>query len=566
MAGYQNGSPASSGGYTDKLAALCQRAKKLREDNRQWFQLLEELAHYFHTNRKGFITETQPGQELSEDIWNSTPEQYRRRETAAMVAAMIPKDRMWMGLRPARPELYASKDVRAWCEIASIYMYTVLYDPMANFTERFGELADDVKTFGTGVIYVDHDKVKKCLTMMIPHLKDFAFEIDAHGNVTREYHFWMMSVGDMVDEFGIDKLPREMQQAFREGKTKPDKDQCVLHAVVPNDDYARFGFAPGRLPFKSIWILEKGYHLLDEGGFFDLPYILVPWYRRSGEALGRADTMEILPDARLLQAVTSSLLEITEKQGNPPMQGPVDILRGEIELFPGGFTPFDASGFQFQGDPLRPVQIGANPAMTADFLTALEQKIGKAFHMDLLMGPPPDASNKPEDNAGRAMTMAAILGPIWSRGENEMLPPILDRVFNIMVRAKVMPPAPDELEGERLIYKFDNHISDMREAGEAQRILTGIGATMQMAEYPGAAKALENLDFDIAFRDLWQRMKVPEYYIRDPQDVAAERQQEEKMQQMAQMAEMAKAGGPGIKQAIEGAVNARDQGLIPPQQ
>lgn len=567
MADYAAKSPAVSGAsYEDKLGGICRRARKAKEDMRPWLILWEELAHYFHHIREGFITEKPAGQEQSEDIWDGAPEQYRHRETEAMVAAMIPKDRMWLGLRPARPEFWALKSVRAWCELVATYMYQVIYDAQANFTERFNELADDVKTFGTGVIYVDHNRAKKCLTFTVPHLKHFAFEMDAHGEVTHQYCFKYYSIEDLANEFGLQALPREMQDAFRENRCSQTKDQCVIHAIIPNDDYARFGFGPWRLPFKSLWILEKGSHPLDvSSGYYDLPYIVVRWYRRSNEVPGRADTMQMLPDARLMQAVTSSLLEITEKQGNPPMQGPIDILRGEVELFPGGFTAFDASGFQFQGDPLRPVQIGSTPAMTADFLQALEDKMGKGFHMDILMAPPPEAGSKPEDAAGRQMFAAAILGPVWSRGENEMLPPILDRIYNILVNTKTLPPPPPEFERERLIYKFDNHIADMREAGEAQRIINGIGATAQFAQLPQGEAALDNLDFDIAFTDLWQRMKVPEYYIRDPKEVAAERQQKQQMQQAAQMAELAKAGGPGVKSAIEGAVTARDQGLVPAQ-
>jgi hypothetical protein len=566
MAGYASGLPAKTGDYQDKLGVLCKRARKCKDDMRPWYLLWEELAHYFHNTRKGFITEQTAGQESNQDIWNSSPEQYRRKETEMMVGAMIPKDRMWVGLRPAKTELFAIKEVRQWLEIAALYIHTVLYDPICNFTERFLELAEDVKSFGTGVIYVDHDRVKKALTFMVPHLKNFAFEADASGVVTREYCFWQFSVGDLVDQFGIDALPDEMTREYREGNCSTEKKHCVVHAIIPNDDYGRFGLAPGRMPFKSLWILEKGCHLLDEGGFYDLPYLVPRWFQKSGEVPGRAETMEILPDARLLQSVSAALLEITEKQGNPPMQGPIDILRGEVELFPGGFTAFDASGFQFQGDPLRPVQIGANPAMTADFLSALENKIGRAFHMDLLMAPPPESgNNKPEDAAGRQMMVAAILGPIWSRGENELLPPILDRVFNILIRTRTLPPAPDALSGERLIYRFDNHVSDMREAAEAQRIVQALGVTAQFAQIPQAAEALDNIDFDVAFIDLWQRMKVPEFYVRDPREVAAERQQKAQMQQMAQMAEMAKAGGPGVKSAIEGAVTARDQGIVPPQ-
>lgn len=548
-------------GYQDGLAGICRRARKHKEEMRPWLIIWDELAHYFHHTRKGFVVDQSPGQELAEDLWNSTPEEARRKETEAMVSAMIPKDRMWPGLAPARGELRNVKAVLEWCQIAALYMYTVLYDPLCNWTERFNELADDVKSFGTGVIYIDHDRAKGHLTFMVPHLKNFAFEMDAHGNLTRTYCFWNMSLDDLVTQFGMEALPADMQEEARKDNCSTAKDKCVVHAIIPSDDYARFGLAPGRLPFRSMWILEKGCKLLDEKGYYEIPYVVVKWFSKSGEVPGRTDCMQMLPDARLLQAVSAALLEITEKQGNPPMQGPIDILRGDIELWPGGFTPFDASGFQFQGDPLRPVQIGANPAMTAEYLQYLEGKIKKGFHNDILSLPEDGGKMGPEDMLARELMKAMILAPIWSRVENEMLPPIMDRVFQIMLRARAFPPTPDELDGERLIYKFDNHISDMREAAEAQRITQGIAVSLQF-EQP---EAQENLDWDTAIVDLWRRMKVPEHYILPPEVVEAKRQQRQQLEQAAQMAEVAKAGGPGIKSMVEGAVTARDQGLIPAQ-
>lgn len=551
--------------YEDKVAGIVRRAKKIQADDKQWHILYEELAHYFLRMRKGFLNEVTPGSELNEDIWNDYPETARGRFAGGAVAAMCPKDRMWVGLQPVNQALRLLPQVRQWCDIAARQMYAVIYDPRCNFTERMNEIADDCSTFGMGVMLVDHDGVAGHLVLQVQHLKDFAFEFDHNGKITAQYCFWKMSLGSMVKMFGIDNLPDGMREEYG----KPDCDHSrtyeIIHAILPNDDFARYGLLPGNMPLRSIWVLCKDNHVMGLGGYFEFPYVVTRWYRRSDEGRGRGPAENALADARLLQAVSAALLEITEKQGNPPMMGPVDIMRGEVEMFPGGFNGFDASGFQFQGDPLRPVQLGANPAMTAEYLREIEAKIADAFFADAFSMPRRDAKMTPEDAAAQSGLIASRLGPIFSRIENELLPPILDRVFALMMRARAFPPVPEELVGQPLIYVFDNHVADMRDINEAQRILQGIAVTAQFGEIPEAGQALGNLDWDVTFRSLWAMMKVPEMFMKPAERVMAERQQAQQMQQAQMAAELMKAGGPGMKSAVEGAVQARDQGLMPQQ-
>jgi len=550
------------------MAKLVARAKRLKEGQRQWMVLFEDLAHYFHHIRKGFIDEITPGTELQEDIQNDWPETARRNLADGLVSAMCPADRMWIGMRPKRKELYDIPYVKHWLDMASDRMYTLLSDSMAKFKESMHELADDASAFGTAVMYVTYDRVAKHFVFQVKNLKNYVFEFDSSGKVTRSFCFWMFSIEDLVSEFGLEALPDEMQDEYRNPSTESAgcKKYEVVQAIIPNEDYARFGLAPGRLPLKSLWILCKGSKLLDEGGYHETPYIPVFWYRRSGEPFGRGQSESALADARLLQAVSISLREITEKQANPPMQGPWDILRGEVELFPGGFTAFDSSGFQFQGDPLRPVEIGSNPAMTAEYLQYLETKIGRIFYADALIGPPPKNMSD-ADQLAHAQMVALKLGPVYARVEAEIMPPVLDRVFNTMLRGGAFPPTPEELEGEQLIYLFDNHIADMREIAEATRSLNAIGSTAQLAEIPGAGAAQEeNLNWDVAFRDIWGKFKMPPKYLRSMEEVMVNRQQRQELEQAQAMAAVAKDAAPALKQGVEGAVQAREQGLLPPPQ
>lgn len=547
---------------SDGLAGIVRRSEKARDGMRQYHLQFEELAHYFFNDRQGFMVERTPGHEFDLDIWDSSPEGHRQRLSQAFVEAMCPKDRYWVGVEPARKELMQIDEVRFWCQLTAYYMYLVIHDPVANFSEAIAELSDDNCTFGTAVMLVDFNRPGRHLVFQVKHLKNVAVEVDANGKITRFYCFWPMSIEDMVSEFGIDALPEEMQNEYRQetqGGSCSEKKFEVINAIIPSEDYARYGMGIGRKAFRSLWILKQGSHLLSEGAFDEIPYVMVRWYRKTGEALGRSDCPRALPDSRLMQSVAGSLLEITEKQANPPMQMPIDIIRGDLELWPGGANFFEASGFQFQGDPIRPIEIGSNPAMNAEYLQYLDRKIGKIFFADLLNLP--EEGGDPEQHLMMEMMKATVLAPLWSRTEAETMPPILDRVFNIMLRYRALPPIPEDLLGEQLVWKLDNKISDMRELAKAKQSFEAISMPLQL-ERP---EAVENLNWDTAFRDLYQMLKVPQHWIRPMQEVVAERQQREQEMQMAKMAELAKAGGPGVKSAIEGAVTARDQGLLPAQ-
>jgi hypothetical protein len=546
----------------ETLRLLVQRARSRREADRQWMLLFEELAHYFHNSRKGFISDIPEGQDLQDDNWNSTPEEARAKFAHNLVGAMFPKDRIWPGVRPVKTQLRVLPHIKLWCEEAGKRIYAVLYDPRVNFTEKMTEAADDASTFGTAVLCMYRNIKHKYVEICVEWAKDFAFETDGNGKITTEYCFKHWSISKIVEEFGVDNLPEELQEEWRKPGADSEKRHEILHIVMPNSEYERYGLGPNRLPYKSIWVLTRHCDkaLDDKGGYYISPYVVPRWYRRSKEAWGRSDAMRALPDARLLQSVSAALLEITEKQGNPPMQGPIDILRGEIELFPGGFTPFDMSGFQFQGDPLRPVQIGANPALTSEYMQYLEQKVEKHFYLDVMRVPEPDGKSTMEDNVAWTQRMAQVLGPIFSRIENEFAPPMLDWVFNQLLRTNSLPPMPEELIGEQLEYNLDNYIADMRDAAEAQRTVNGLAVTAQF-ERP---EMEENLNWDIALRDIWTKLRVPVTYMRPMEEVEENREQRQQMQQAQQMAEIAKAGGPGVKAGVEALQQAQgQQGLVP---
>jgi len=273
---------------------------------------------------------------------------------------------------------------------------------------------------------------------------------------------------------------------------------------------------------------------------------------------GRGVAESALPDARLANSVASALLEITEKQGNPPVQAPLDILRGDVEMFPGGITLYDSSGFQFQGEPIRPVQLGANPALTHEYLQHLRGEVNQAFMQHVASAAREGKLGKEQMQTMRDQFADQAL-PLMTSIEDELLPPILDRVFSILVRTRSLPPAPQKITGMRLDYKFDNRVADMRDLSEAHDIIQSLMALLQMQR----PELVENIDWDATFRDLLRKMKFKESYLLPLKDVLAGRKQQAQMQQAQQLAEIAKAAGPGMKGMADAAATTQEAGLAP---
>ncbi|PWG73491.1 phage head-tail adapter protein, partial [Enterococcus hirae] len=47
-----------------------------------------------------------------------------------------------------------------------------------------------------------------------------------------------------------------------------------------------------------------------------------------------------------------------------------------------------------------------------------------------------------------------MLGPVIERVQNELLDPMIDRVFSIALRGNALPPPPEELEGVDLRVEY----------------------------------------------------------------------------------------------------------------
>jgi hypothetical protein len=104
-------------------------------------------------------------------------------------------------------------------------------------------------------------------------------------------------------------------------------------------------------------------------------YIIPRWQTVSGSQFAYSPaTVAALPDGRLLQAMTLTLLEAGEKITNPPMVATQEAVRSDINIFPGGVTWVDIEYDEKLGEALRPLSTDAKACRSASTCSAIRAR------------------------------------------------------------------------------------------------------------------------------------------------------------------------------------------------
>jgi hypothetical protein len=193
------------------------------------------------------------------------------------------------------------------------------------------------------------------------------------------------------------------------------------------------------LAWASIYISKKHKAILSEGGYHEFPVMVPRWSKCSGETYGRGPGHEVIPDVKTLNKAIELSLKAFGKAIDPPMTALHDgIVGGEVRLMAGGIT------YVTDKDALSPVELGSKWDVVKFKTEDIRDAVNKSFladHITLKDSPAMTA----EEVRTRSEMMIKLLGPTLGRIETEFLNPFIQRVFNMMLRAKAIDPPPSEV-------------------------------------------------------------------------------------------------------------------------
>lgn len=491
----------------------------------------QDIAEHFYVERADFTAQKSWGDTYADHLVTGYPAMVRRDLGNSIGSMLRPRGQDWFHIRADREdkEDHAAKK---WLEWASGVQRRAMYDRKAMFTRATKEGDHDFAAFGGCVISTEVNRRDTTLIYRCWHLRDVAWAEDSYGQLAQIHRNWKPTVKELHGAF-----PKTCHSSVVTAcKADPQREIAVRHAVVRADDY---GWDKSRHPWVSVFYDAENDCLLEERGSWTPIYTIPRWATVSGSPYPYSPAAVIaLPDARLLQAMTLTLLDAGERAANPPLIGVSEAIRGDMNVYPGGFTAIDAEYDERLGEVLRPlVQDKSGLPFGVDMADRTSAMLREAFFLTKLSMPPTGGPDMTAYEVGqRVQEYIRQALPLFEPMEADYNGSLCEITFETLMREGAFGPAdsiPPSLRNSEIAFRFESPLSEGAERAKGQTYMEAKTIIAEAAALdPSAAKMI---DFGVTLRDVLDGIGVPAKWLRSPEDVEAAQAQEVAAQQAANL-------------------------------
>jgi len=544
----------------EMIPTLLAHRATLKSDRQTWDQTYQELADVLLPRRADFTVQTTPGDNRMDSVYDSVPMQARRGLATAIDSLFTPRNVQWFHGGHHDDDVNQNEAAREWYDAVDRKMFKAVYGRKSRFIQRKGELENDLVTFGTGVLYIGESELDPGRPIFKTyHLRDCLIDVDEDGTVDTIYITLNYTPQQAASAFGGDQLSEQTRKDLTENKR--DKREFVW-CVKPRKYYDTALSGPENMPYASVVIEVKEEHKVEESGYAEFPFAVPRWDTSSGEKYGRSPGMIALPDAETLQSMGKTLLVAGQRAVDPPMWALSDGIMSAPRTFPGGMTYIDGSAARSFGRvPMGELSSTAQIPLGLEMQNATRENVWAAFFRNVMQLPVQGPRMSATEVIERKEEMLRAMGPVFGQLETDYLAVVVERVFGIMQRAGLLPPAPDIVVNSDIVFQFESPILRARHQIEA----AGLAQMLELSAplLNNDPSLLDNFDADAIMRDgpliggfpqRWMRTIDERDRLREDRAKAAEAQQQ--LEQAAQVAQMARDAGPMVQEMVGGGEQA----------
>lgn len=471
---------------------------------------------------------------------------------AGMQSGMTSPARPWFELAAPDPQLTEYAPVKNWlwyCQNAmrEVFIRSNLYNVLPSC---YGEQG----VFGTGVIAAIPDD-KTVVRFYNFTIGSYYLATSNRSLVDTLYRDFSMTPRQMAQQFGRDKLSDTVKNMLDRNSEAWVE---VCHAIEPNDSREPGRMDNKNMPYRSVY-WEKGSprnEILKVSGFKKFP-IMAPRWKVTGENVyGKGPGSFCIGEVLSLQIMERDKLELLKKGVKPPMGAPASMRNDRVSIVPGDVTwvPDSQVGAKFA--PLYTIDPNWLGQLRGEIQSS-EQRIKTTFYEDLfLMISNMDSVRTATEIATRKEEKMLMLGPVLERQNDELLDPLIDITFQLMLEQSmprwqgllpgkpVLPPPPQELQGMDLAVEYISILAQAQKALGVSAIERALAFTGNLAQsFPQAA---DKLNIDQTINEYFSAIGVPPTMLNSDEQVAQIRDQRAQAQQQAQQQAQ-------MQQVVEGA-------------
>ena len=370
-----------------------------------------------------------------------------------------------------------------------------------------------------------------------------------------------MTARQLADKFGADRLPSSIRAELENGGVKTKHKLWWL--VEPNRFHDRNKEVMDKYHMKYLslyWLEEGEKDFLDIGGFQEWPIPVARYLVTGSETYGKGPGWFAEGDSKGLQKLEKDDIIAVELGIKPPMAASATTAKQGINLTPGSYTVVE------RNEPVTPLfNVNVNLQHLQEKILDLQDRIKRAYSADLFMMLErlEDKSMTAQEVLQRKQEQLQQLGPVVQRLQFEFLRKIIERVYNILDRAGILPQPEDAelalaLSNEEVTIEYISPLAQAQKMAGMTNIEQAIAFTGQLAQFDQSV--LDKIDFAKTIDSYFDMVGAPASIKRTEEEYEAIQQQKaqamaeaKQQEQMAQAVQMAAPAAQAAKNITEAA-------------
>ncbi|CAI1169173.1 Bacteriophage head to tail connecting protein [Serratia liquefaciens] len=495
----------------------------------------KELSDFILPNCGRFLTTDAGRNKRNTKVVDPTGGLASRTLESGMLSGITSPTRPWFSLNTPNKQLMDSWPVKMWLSQVVELMNDVMNK--SNWYQSLTVLYRYLGTFATGAISILEDDEDVIRTHVLP-IGSYYISNSDRLQVDTVFRKFSMTCRQLVAKFGLESVSDSVKSAWDTGAYETWFE--VVHAVLPNTNRDTGKLNSKNKRYSSVYYEPggSGDKLLSESGFDEMPILVPRWDINGEDAYGSScPGILALGGVKALQLQQKRKDQAIDKMVNPPMVAPSSMKNERLSLLPGDVSYVNGAGDMGGFKPAYEI----NPRIS-ELLESIQdgrQLTNECYFVPLF--------NMFSNINTRSMPIEAVnemrdekmlqIGPVLDRLNDELLDPAIDRIFNIMNRRGMLPPPPEELQGQPLRVEYTSVMAQAQKAVGIGSIERFVGFIGNMAA-AGFQQAADKLDVDQAIDEYGDMLGVPTTITKSDEQVQAEREQRAQQQQAAQSLQM----------------------------
>ena len=513
-----------------------------------------DLGDYILPRRPRFtVTDTNKGDRRNQKIIDATATLAARTLRSGLMSGVTSPARPWFRLTTPDPKLREIASVKAWLDDVERAMYAVFLK--SNLYNALPTVYGDMGIFATAAVHIEED-IEHVIRAYPYPIGSYMIANDDRLKVNVFFRDFRMTVRQLVDKFGYDDGPEidwtkfslSVKQLYDKGMHDAWVDVC--HVIKPNPlfdknklhakykKFMSYYYERGQQGSSGITFGPNDDQFLRASGYDHFPVLCPRWETTGEDAYGtECPGMQSLGDIKALQLMQKRKSQAVEKMVNPPMTGPVSLKNQRSSIIAGDITYVDSRDQQSGFRPVHEV----NPRvqeLLAD-IQDTQNRVRRAMYEDLflLLSQDDRSGITAREVDERHEEKLLALGPVLEQLNQDLLDPLIDITFDIMVKQGRIPTPPEELKGQPLRIEYVSVMAQAQKLVGISNIERFLGVAGQIIKFN--PESSDKIDFDQALDIYGDTLSIQTGIIRPDDQVADRRQARAAQQQAQQQAEQA---------------------------